>query len=147
MPATILSKSTIFIDPALTREADDIATSSPTTSTSIASITLSNGEVITPSPEFGSLLFDLMTRLRHGTASVKTLPEELSTISAAEIVGISRPTLMKCIAEGELPATKVGSHTRVRTADVLALRDQRRAKRARAIADLRRLDDIIDAQN
>lgn len=60
-----------------------------------------------------------------GTITIGSLPEELSTNVAAEQLGVSRPTLMKMIHAGEIPAHKVGTHHRLKATDVLA------AKRAR----------------
>ncbi len=41
----------------------------------------------------------------------------MTTTVAAQRIGISRPTLMKAIRSGDLPAHKVGSHFRIRTED------------------------------
>ena len=41
---------------------------------------------------------------------ISTTPKELRTTAAAEMLGISRPTLLKLVREGELPSHKVGAH-------------------------------------
>ena len=64
---------------------------------------------------------------------VGVLPEELTTTKAAAVIGVSRPTVLKMIAEGDLPATKVGTHHRLRTEDVLEVADQRK-RAARSIS-------------
>ena len=46
----------------------------------------------------------------------------MTTTVAAQRIGVSRPTLMKAIRAGELPAHKVGSHFRIRTEDADAFR-------------------------
>ncbi|MGV1004983.1 MAG: helix-turn-helix domain-containing protein [Candidatus Nanopelagicales bacterium] len=76
-----------------------------------------------------------------GTVVLGSLPEELSTTVAAEQLGISRPTLMKLIRAGEIPAHKVGSHHRIRTADLLAFRQRRLERQRQAFADLREFED------
>ncbi len=76
-----------------------------------------------------------------GTVTVGSMPEELTTSTAAEQLGISRPTLMKMIDRGDIPAHKVGSHTRLRTGDVMAFRSERQARRRRAFEELRALED------
>ncbi len=48
--------------------------------------------------------------------------ETLSTSQAAEIVGVSRPTMVRYIDEGRLPYAKPGKHRRLRLADVLAFK-------------------------
>ncbi|GAA3037287.1 helix-turn-helix domain-containing protein [Actinokineospora globicatena] len=75
------------------------------------------------------------------TITVSSMPEELTTTTAANLLGISRPTLMRKIAAGDIPAHKVGSHTRLLTADVLAEREARRQRQIQALADLRELED------
>lgn len=73
-----------------------------------------------------------------------SLPEELTTTTAAEQLGVSRPTLMKMIAAGELPATKVKSHTRLRRDDVLDLRLRREERRRSAADELLRAGEAFD---
>jgi excisionase family DNA binding protein len=48
--------------------------------------------------------------------------ETLSTTQAAEMVGVSRATMVRFLDEGRLPFTKPGTHRRVRLADVLAFK-------------------------
>jgi excisionase family DNA binding protein len=76
-----------------------------------------------------------------GTVTIGSLPDELSTTVAAKQLGISRPTLMKMIRNGEIPAHKVGSHHRLKSADVLAFKRERLAAQRRALADLNELLD------
>jgi excisionase family DNA binding protein len=74
---------------------------------------------------------------RGGTLHIRSMPEELTTTVAAELLGVSRPTFMKCIQAGELPSRVVGTHHRVLAQDVLALRDRRNAARVGALQALR----------
>ena len=72
---------------------------------------------------------------------------------AARRIGISRPTLMKAIRSGELPAFKVGSHFRIRTGDAEVFRktlmEKTIAQKEQALKDLwkfeeeNNLNDII----
>lgn len=80
---------------------------------------------------------------RGESVTVGTLPKELSTSVAAEQLGVSRPTLMKLIAAGELPAHKAGTHTRVLTADVAAFHRTRLDKQQRALDEMRALEDEL----
>ena len=73
-----------------------------------------------------------------------TVPKGTLIIRAAEQLGISRPTLMKLIRDGELPAHKVGTHHRVKTADVLAHRRARLERQRSALDELRALEDELD---
>ena len=60
---------------------------------------------------------------------------------AADLLGVSRPTLMKLAREGEIDSFKVGTHTRFKRDEVLRVRDARAAKRRAAFDELRALDE------
>ncbi|MCW4355227.1 helix-turn-helix domain-containing protein [Hoyosella sp. YIM 151337] len=81
---------------------------------------------------------------RGGAITVRSIPEELTTTTAAHLLGVSRPTLMKMIKRGELPAHRVGSHTRLRCGDVLGFMDQQRAAQRQAFEELRAFEDEHD---
>lgn len=72
-----------------------------------------------------------------GTMHIRSMPEELTTTVAAELLGVSRPTFMKYIQAGDIKSRIVGTHHRVRAQDVIALRDRRSADRAAALQTLR----------
>ena len=78
-----------------------------------------------------------------GAVTVKSLPEVLTTTVAAEQLGISRPTLMRMIRDGQIAAHKVGAHHRLKTADVLAVKRDRLIKQRVAFDELRRLEDDL----
>ena len=56
--------------------------------------------------------------------SVIPLHAELTTVEAAQLLNVSRPFLIKQLEAGVLPHHMVGTHRRLRLADVLAYRDQ-----------------------
>lgn len=80
---------------------------------------------------------------RGATVTIHSLPRELTTTTAAKMLDMSRPTLMKLIAEKKLPAHKVGSHTRLLASDVTAFRSSQREAQRRAFDRLRELDEEI----
>ncbi|RIJ78769.1 DNA-binding protein [Nakamurella silvestris] len=105
-------------------------------------VELSDGRQI-PS-ELAALLRKILDAVADGrTVTIGTLPDELTTSAAAEMLGISRPTLMKLVRSEEIPGHKVGTHTRVRTADVLAFQRRRLERQRRAFDDLRSLEDEL----
>lgn len=76
---------------------------------------------------------------------ISTTPNELRTTAAAEMLGISRPTLLKLVREGELPSHKVGAHHRFLLNDVLEYRDkQQEIKREHFLAVRGSLDELED---
>lgn len=72
-----------------------------------------------------------------GTVTIGSMPEELTTTAASDLLGISRPTLMKLVRDGEVAAYKVGTHTRLKTVDVLGYRDRLREQQRDALQALR----------
>ncbi len=96
-------------------------------------------------PSSVSLLVQrLLSEVAQGHA-VQLLPIEadLRTQEAAELLGISRPHLVKLLDEGRLPSWKVGSHRRVRLDDVLTYREERTAARLQALQELADLDQEL----
>lgn len=100
--------------------------------------------VVVP-PEIGRLLqhvLDVMAR--GGTVTIGTVPEVLTTSTAAGILGISRPTLMKMIKEGSIPSHMVGTHHRLTAEDVRAALRARRARERAAFEELMELEGDED---
>lgn len=81
---------------------------------------------------------------RGGTVLIGSLPEQLTTTIAAEQLGVSRPTLMRMIRDGEIPAHKVGTHHRLKAADVLAFKRARLERQRQALEELHALEDELD---
>lgn len=80
---------------------------------------------------------------RGATVTIHSLPKEVTTTTAAKMLDISRPTLMKLINDGKLPSHKVGSHTRLLATDVTEFRRQQREEQQRAFDRLRELDEEL----
>lgn len=73
---------------------------------------------------------------RGQSISILTRDQEISTQQAAEILGLSRPTVVKLIEDSELSAHVPGAVRRkLRLADVLAYREELRARRNRFITE------------
>ncbi|MEB0265077.1 TA system antitoxin ParD family protein [Cryobacterium sp. 10I5] len=69
---------------------------------------------------------------------------EMTSTTAASVLGVSRPTLMKIVNEGLLPSHKVGAHHLFKPADVAKLAEVRHADRLDAFAKLRELDEALE---
>lgn len=79
-----------------------------------------------------------------GTVTIGALPEELTTTVAARMIGVSRPTLMKMIDRGEIPAHMVNAHHRLKTSDVHAFQKLRIQQQKEAFAELRVLEEDLE---
>lgn len=90
-----------------------------------------DGDRVELPDELFEVLRDVATALSQGLAvSVTPQHTTLTTSEAAGLLGVSRPTLVRLLDQGEIPFEKPARHRRVRLADLLAY--QQRARRARA---------------
>jgi len=88
----------------------------------------------------------LRTIAEGGSVTLKTLPQELSTTVAAAELGVSRPTLMRMIRDGEIPAHKVGTHHRLNLSDVVEFRRVQLQRQRAAFDELRQIEDDLDVE-
>lgn len=88
------------------------------------------------------LISDLLTHMSQGRAvSVVPHDQQVTTQQAAELLGVSRPFVVRQMKEGHLPFIKIGTHRRIKFADVLA---HKRKMREESDAAMRRLSEIED---
>ena len=83
------------------------------------------------------VLRQVLEAMKAGKA-VTVVPQNklLTTQQAAELLGVSRPTVVKLIAEGKLPAETPGKRRRmVKLDDLLAYRAKRRDQQYRALVE------------
>ena len=67
------------------------------------------------------------------SVTISPTSQTLTTQQAADLLGISRPTLIKILDEGTLPFTRAGTHRRLALVDVREYRDRRRQEQYAAI--------------
>lgn len=90
--------------------------------------------------ELFDVLHDVVTALSRGLAiTVAPRHTVLGTGEAAQLLGVSRPTLVRLLESGEIPFSQPGRHRRIRLDDLLA--HQARSRRARAGG----LDEMVRA--
>ena len=84
-----------------------------------------------------AILKHVVQALSHGQSiSILTRDQEISTQQAAQILGLSRPSVVRLIDEGELAAHVPGAVRRkLRLADVLAYREELRDRRNHFITE------------
>ena len=75
--------------------------------------------------------------LSHGQAvTVEPRQVVLSTQGAADLLGVSRPTVVKLLQAGEIPFTQPGRHRRIQLEDVLEYQRRIRSQRRDALATM-----------
>lgn len=91
--------------------------------------------------EIPAEVYDMLTLIvdalsaGHGVSVVPT-DAQLTTQQAADHLGISRPTLVKLLEQGDIPFTKVGRHRRVKLQDLIEYEASARQARRRTLDEL-----------
>lgn len=95
----------------------------------------------------GDLAEAIVALLRMALAgspiSLASLPADLTTGQAADILGVSRPTVVALVDSGRLPASRIGTHRRIPTVELLAYQQRARAERSAGIDRLAELSDEL----
>jgi excisionase family DNA binding protein len=96
--------------------------------------------VAIPEPVHDLLLL-ILKNLQAGRA-ISIVPEhqQLTTQRAANILGVSRPFLVKLVESGDIPFHMVGSHRRIYLRDLLDYKRRRDAARHEAINNMARTE-------
>lgn len=101
--------------------------------------------IIIPSGVEGVLRMVVEAFSRGLAVSVIPQSQVLTTQQAAELLGISRPTLIRILDAGRIPYQQVGTHRRLLLEDVLHYREERREAQYKFLADTAlSLDDEED---
>ena len=101
---------------------------------------LNDGSEITLPQHLSDLMAFVLQGVTQGDLRIQSIPDELTTRTASELLGISRPTLMKMVKDGLVPSHQVGSHHRFRFTDIAELRAKREAQRSEALDQLLNLE-------
>lgn len=137
MTTLTLSNDSIIIDDKLRDEAVQLVDSAEDDRLGHLEVVINGDRHQVPAALSGLLVHVIERAARGGTMHIRSMPEELTTTVAAELLGVSRPTFMKYIKSGDIPSRVVGTHRRVRAQDVVALREKRNAARVEALRTLR----------
>ena len=91
-----------------------------------------------------ALLERILAEMAQGN-SVTLMPvhAELTTQQAADILKVSRPFLIERLEQGEIPFRLVGTHRRIRLADVTRFKEQSDRRRLDALEKLAALDQAL----
>jgi len=104
-----------------------------------ASLCSPDGEQLEIPPSIYRVLAAAVAAMARGNAvAIVPVHHELTTQQAADLLGVSRPYLVKLLDAGDIPHHKTGSHRRVYFEDLMKYREVRDAERRKALAELTR---------
>lgn len=102
-----------------------------------------NGKIVVPLRAlklFGSIL----KAMSEGKPiSIVPLATEVTTQKAAEILGCSRPHLVKILEEGKIPFVKIGKHRRILFDDVMEYKKQMKTEQKKHLVDMMNMDEDL----
>lgn len=88
------------------------------------------------------LLGEVLKAMSEGKPfSLVPVATEVTTQKAAEILGCSRPYLVKLLEGGEIEFTKVGKHRRIKIEDVLKYKRLMKERQKQHIIDIMKSDE------
>jgi len=91
-----------------------------------------------------NLLGEILKAMSEGKPiSIVSLATEVTTQSAAEILGCSRPHLVKLLEAGKIEYTKVGKHRRIKFEDVIKYRNQMKKEQKKHLIELVNSDEEL----
>ena len=88
------------------------------------------------------LLSDILKTMAEGKlVSIVPIATELTTQAAAEMLGCSRPYLIKLLEDGKIAFTKVGKHRRIKFDDIMRYRKQMKEQQKKHIIEIMNDDE------
>jgi excisionase family DNA binding protein len=91
------------------------------------------------------LLGDILKAMGQGKLiSIVPIAAEVTTQAAAEILGCSRPHLVKLLEDEKVAYTKAGKHRRIKFDDLMKYREKMKEQQKQNIIDVMSLDEETD---
>ena len=92
-----------------------------------------------------NLFVEVLTQLGEGNiVQITPIHAELTTQQAADMLNMSRPSLIKRLDEEIIPVSRTGNRRKVAYADVMAYKESLLEKRLASLEELSALDQEID---
>lgn len=73
--------------------------------------------------------------------SIVPIATEMTTQAAAELLGCSRPHLIKLLEGGEIQFTKVGKHRRIKYEDIVKYKKEMKERQKQLLIDIMKSDE------
>ncbi len=103
----------------------------------IAAAGTGKGQTIRLPASVFSLLMKILAEMSQGNAvTLMPIHAQLTTQQAAELLGVSRPFLIKELEEKRIPFQMVGTHRRIAYRDLMDYKEMCRANHSRAMDEL-----------
>ncbi|WP_436418397.1 helix-turn-helix domain-containing protein [Petrimonas sulfuriphila] len=91
-----------------------------------------------------NLLGEILKAMSQGKPiSIVPLATEVTTQKAAEILGCSRPYLVKLLEEGKIEYTKVGKHRRIKYEDVIDYKKKMKEEQKKRLIEMMHVDEDL----
>ena len=88
------------------------------------------------------LLVEILKATSQGKPiSIVPIATEMTTQAAADLLGCSRPHLVKLLEENEIEYTKIGKHRRVKFEDVMSYKKRSKAKQKELLINIMNADE------
>jgi excisionase family DNA binding protein len=90
------------------------------------------------------LLGEILKSMSEGKpVSIVPIATEVTTQMAAELLGCSRPYLVKLLEEGKIEYTKVGKHRRIKYEDVIRYKQKMKEEQKKHLIDIMNADEEL----
>lgn len=102
-----------------------------------AKLVISGGEESIIPEEVKQIWLTCLRSMLEGKAiEIVEFNQYMTTQQAANILGVSRPFLIKLLKQGEIPYTKVGTHRKIYLEDLINYKEKRDKQREEALDEL-----------
>ena len=92
-----------------------------------------------------NLLGEILKVMSQGKPiSVVPVATEITTQSAADIIGCSRPYLVKLLEEGKINFTKIGKHRRIMYEDVVKYKSKMKQEQKNHLIEIMHSDEELN---